>query len=171
MRKFLPLAGLLVLALALVGTASAGKVGFVKTWVYDPGNLELASAEWTKEGLSLQKNAPTSEWLSAGAEIKGVEGDSLDQLSFEVKGYCGAGAPRFNVVTDAGSMLFFGCAHGVKSDAGDGWTRVVFNGGEAGGGAFGATIAGIDLVQDEQGQTLLRNISVNGVVVNKFPNS
>src|SRR5215207_4309638 len=160
MRKILSVAALLMLALTLVGTASAGKVGFLKTWVYDndPGTGS-ASATWTKEGLSLQKNAPTSAELAAGADIKGVQGESLDQLSFEVKGYCGAGAPRFNVWTDTGSLLYFGCTHGAKTDLGDGWTRVVFNGGEAGGGAFGATIASIDLVQDEQGQTLLRNIS------------
>jgi hypothetical protein len=171
MRKILSVAALLVLALTLVGTASAGKVGFMKTWVYDPGNLGTASAAWTKEGLSLQKNAPTSAWLAAGAEIKGVQGESLDQLSFDVKGYCGAGAPRFNVLTGTDSLLYFGCAHGAKTALGDGWTRVVFNGSEAGGGAFGATIASIDVVQDEEGQTLLRNISVNGVEVNKFPNS
>jgi hypothetical protein len=36
-----------VLALALVGTAAAGKVGFLTPWSFGD-----ASAEWTKEGSS-----------------------------------------------------------------------------------------------------------------------
>jgi hypothetical protein len=169
MRKILAAAALLVLALTLVGPASAGKVGFLKTWVYDPGETGLASATWTKDGLSLQKNAATNVEVAAGAEIKGVEGKELSQLSFDVKGYCGAGAPRFNVYTTTGATLFFGCVYGATTALGDGWTHVEFSGDEPGAGAFGA-IAGVDVVLDEQGQTLLRNISVNGVAVNKFPN-
>ena len=171
MRKFLPVAGLLVLALALVGTAAAGKVGLAKTWIYDPGNLSTASATWTKEGLSLQKNAPTSANLAAGAEFKGIEGQMLTKLSFDVKGYCGAGAPRFNVTTDAGTS-FFGCTYGEKADLGNEWTRVTFKGGEPGTvGVFAQAIKGVDVVMDEEGQTLLRNITVNGVAVDKFPHS
>jgi hypothetical protein len=41
------------------------------------------------------------------------------------------------------------------------WTHVDFHGGEPGAGAFDVTIEGVDVVQDEQGETLLRNISVN----------
>jgi len=170
MRKFVAAGGLLVLALALVGAASAGKVGFAKTWVYDPGNTGDAVAEWTKDGLSLQKNAPTNVEVAAGAEIKGVEGELLAQLSFDVKGYCGAGAPRFNVYTQS-ATYFIGCTYGDPTDLGDGWTRVTFSGDEIGGiGAFGSVMNGVDVVQDEEGATLLRNISVNGVVIDKFPN-
>jgi hypothetical protein len=63
-----------------------------------------------------------------------------------------------------------GCIHGDKTPLGDGWTRVTFSGDEVGveAGAFGSTMTGIDIVLDEQGQTLLRNISVNGVVVNEI---
>jgi hypothetical protein len=171
MRKFLSVAGLLVLALALVGTASAGKVGFAKTWVYDPGNTSGAVAEWTKEGLSLRKTAETSVEVAAGVEIKGVEGETLTQLSFEVKGYCGAGAPRFNVYTES-TTYFIGCIYGKTTNLADGWQRVTFSGDEIGGvGAFDSVMKGIDIVQDEEGATLLRNISVNDVVINKFPNS
>jgi hypothetical protein len=35
------------------------------------------------------------------------------------------------------------------------------------GGAFESTISGADVVMDEQGQTLLRNISVNGVAITR----
>ena len=171
MRKFLPVAGLLVLALALVGTAAAGKVGLAKTWVYDPDSLGTASATWTKEGLSLQKNAATSANLAAGAEFKGLEGQVLTKLSFDVKGYCGAGAPRFNVSTDAGTS-FFGCTYGTHTALADGWEHVEFSGGEPGTvGEFAQAIKGVDVVMDESGQTLLRNITVNGVAVDKFPHS
>jgi hypothetical protein len=158
------------IVLAFAGIASAGKVGQMKLWVYDPGTTGQASAVWTKDGLSLQKNAPTSADVAAGASFKGVEGDTLSQLSFDVKGYCGAGAPRFNVYT-ANSTLFFGCTYGTHTDLGNGWTHVEFNGSEPGAGAFGATMTGVDVVQDEQGQTQLRNISVNGVSVDKFAQS
>ena len=167
MRKAL-LALVAISMLALAGPALAGKVGHAKLWVYDPGHTGNAVAVWTKDGLSLQKNAATSVELAAGAEIKGVEGETLSQLSFDVKGYCGAGAPRFNVYTDS-ATYFFGCIYGETEDLGDGWTRVTFSGDEIGGvGAFGSTIAGVDVVMDEQGQTLLRNLSVNGVVIDKF---
>ena len=167
MRKAL-LALVAIAMLALGGTAFAGKVGHAKLWVYDPTGTKSGVSEWTKEGLSLQKNAATSVELAAGAEIKGVEGETLTQLSFDVKGYCGAGAPRFNIYTDA-ATYFFGCSHGDAQALGDGWFRVTFSGDEVGGvGAFGSTITGVDVVMDEQGQTLLRNISVNGVAISKF---
>jgi hypothetical protein len=35
-------------------------------------------------------------------------------------------------------------------------------------GPFGSTIEGVEVVIDEQGETLLRNISVNDVSVNKL---
>ena len=171
MGKFLPFAGLLVVALALVGTAAAGKVGLAKTWVYDPGNLGTASATWTKDGLSLQKDAPLTANLAAGVEFKGLEGQMLTKLSFDVKGYCGAGAPRFNVSTDAGTS-FFGCTYGTHTPLADGWERVVFSGGAPGTvGAFAQVLEGVDVVMDESGRTLLRNITVNGVAVDKFPHS
>lgn len=166
------LLGASMLVLAGIATAAANG-SLTKTWVYDPGHTKQASSTWTKDGfLSLQKNAPTSANLSAGLMVKGVEGNTLEQLSFDVKTDkdCGAGAPRFNVYTNAGTQ-FFGCIYGTHTDLGNGWTHVEFQGGEPGAGNFGATITGVDVVQDEQGQTLLKNIKVNGVVVDKFPHS
>jgi hypothetical protein len=158
-----------VSVLVLAGIATAGKVGQAKTWIYDPGNTGAAVATWTKDGLSLQKNAPTAADVAAGVTFKGVEGKALSQLSFDVKGYCGAGAPRFNVYT-AGGTQFFGCTYGTHTPLSNGWTHVEFHGGEPGAGSFGAIITdGVEVVQDEEGKTLLRNISVNGVAVDKFP--
>jgi hypothetical protein len=162
-----------VSVLAFAGTAIAAKDGQVKpfVWAQDPSEASLAFAEWTKEGLSLQKNAPTATVVMAGAEIKGVAGKQLQQLSFEVKDgtYCNP-APRFNVYSDSapnGVYFAFGCIHGDKTPLGNGWTRVEFTGDEVGvdAGAFGATMSGIDIVLDEEGKSLLRNITVNKVVV------
>jgi hypothetical protein len=84
------------------------------------------------------------------------------------EGYCGAGAPRFNVYTDNGTS-FLGCIHGETTDAGGGWTKVTFTGDEPfAGGAFGNPINGLAIVMDEEGQTLLRHITVDGVAVEKF---
>jgi hypothetical protein len=102
--------------------------------------------------------------------VKGVEGNTLSQLSFDVKGYCGAGAPRFNVYTDAGTQ-FFGCTYGTHTPPAGDWTHVEFQGGEPGAGNFGSTINGVAIVLDEEGQTQLKNISVNNVIVDKFPHS
>ena len=160
-----------VSVLVLAGIATAGKVGQAKTWIYDPGDTGAALATWTKDGLSLQKNTATADNVAAGAAFKGVEGKALSQLSFDVKtdSYCGAGAPRFNVYTATGTQ-FFGCTYGTHDDLGNGWTHVAFHGGEPGAGSFGAIITdGVEVVQDEEGKTLLRNISVNGVAVDKFP--
>src|SRR5262249_41346170 len=171
MKRISLFAALLVaVVLAVAGIATAGgNPGVGKTWIYDPGNIGGAVASWTDGVLTLQKNVDTTALVAAGASIKGVQGQQLSQPSFDVKGDCGAGAPRFNVSTDK-TNLFFGCAWGTHSDAGDGWTHVEFNGTEPGAGAFGK-IGGVDLVQDENGKTQLRNISVNNVVVDKFPSS
>ena len=169
MRKAL-IAVVAVAMLAFAGTAMAGKVGHAVPWKYDPGKTGTVVAHWTKEGLSLQKNTATATNAAAGAEIKGVEGDRLESLSFEVKdgSYCGAGAPRFNVYTTAGTS-FLGCIHGEQTPLDNGWTKVTFSGDEVGVavGTFGSTITGADVVMDEQGQTLLRNITVDGIAITK----
>lgn len=158
----------------LAGVATAGKVGLAKTWVYDPGNTGAASATWTKDGLLLKKDASTETVLSAGAEFKGVEGQPLTHLGFDVKAegqYCGGGSPRFNVETDEG-VSFFGCSYGDQRDLGNGWTHVTFSSDVIGAaGAFGHPISTVEVMRDEEGQSLLRNITVNDIVVDKFPHS
>lgn len=44
----------------------------------------------------------------------------------------------------------------------------MFSGVEAGGeGALGKVLSSLEIAMDEQGQTTLRNISVNGVTITK----
>ena len=170
MRKAL-IAVLAIAMLVSAGSAVAAMTGQAKPWVYNPNKIANAGvATWTKDGLQLEKNVPTSEWVAAGADIKNVAGAKLNNISFEVKGYCGAGAPRFNVYdgSSANPTYYLGCANGDATPLADGWTKVEFSGDEAGGnGSIGSIMKSLDITMDEQGKTTLRNITVNGVTITK----
>lgn len=131
--------------------------GVVAKWDNSMGN--------PAPSLRLEKNVPTSDCSAAGATVNGVEGITLTELNFDVKGYCGAGAPRFNVVTSDNVTHFFGCASGTATDMGNGWTHVVFDPSNPAQAfpviAPGTTVTSIELIQDEQGKTNLDNISIN----------
>jgi hypothetical protein len=63
-----------------------------------------------------------------------------------------------------GSTVFLGCVYGDPTNSG----TATFEAGSSYGGVIfpeGETVTGIDIVQDEEGQVVLRNISVNGEVV------
>jgi hypothetical protein len=119
--------------------------------------------------LLLAKNVPTTDCSSAGATVNGVSGITLTELNFDVMGYCGAGAPRFNVVTSDNVTHFFGCASGTQTSLGNGWTHVVFSPTNPAQAfpviAPGTTVKSIELIQDEQGTTHLDNISINNQVI------
>ena len=100
---------------------------------------------------------------------------ALAELNFQYKGYCGGGAPRFNIVTDQGTA-FLGCNEplGTDAPAGDGWTEVVFNEADIiaaleratpGINPATATLEDLYIIFDEPGSVYLDNISVNGDVV------
>jgi hypothetical protein len=183
------LAAILAIAIcSLVGVqfaqADTGAAATATPWVYDPDGLGDSSSTWETAGgqnvLDLQKNAPTPSNEAAGATINGFADDPLFQLSFEYRGYCGAGAPRLNVYYGE-QTAFFGCAHGRHTDLGDGWTLVDFTGTcDAGDGTNGimcwygpsdtarplTVIDGADVVQDEgPAQVELRNITINDIVI------
>ena len=71
------------------------------------------------EGLLLVKTGPTSNFASAAAELINVKGITLTELGYDIRkqastagiagSHCGAGAPRFVVVTIAGTVHFVGC--------------------------------------------------------------
>jgi hypothetical protein len=157
-------ASLSMAAMTFASTALAADSLSLTPWTYDPGNLCDESATLTSSNtLNLSKPCPTSTEASAGATLNGVEGMSTTglTLSFDVNGYCGAGAPRFNVYLSDGSTVFLGCIYGDPESDGS----VSFTAGQTYGGVLfpeGATITGIDIVQDEQGSTTLSNVMVNG---------
>lgn len=165
MQKIFATIGAAALGLTMMaGSAFAATVNFTP-WTFDPGNACDESATLNgNNSVTLSKPCPTATNASAGVSLQGVEGMSTTgmTLSFNHSGYCGAGAPRFNVYTDMGT-IFLGCIHGDPGNTG----TATFTAGNTYGGVLfpeGATITGIDIVQDEQGTVTISNITVNGMV-------
>lgn len=163
MKKLLASVLSVVAVFVFAVTAQAANIT-LNTWTYDPDNTGSVVSEVDSNGhLNLEKNAPTATNSAAGATLVGAEGLSTTgmTLGFDVEGYCEAGAPRFNVSLSNGSTIFLGCSYGVADADG----TVVFEAGETYGGVhfpIGETVTKINIVQDEEGQTTLSNITVNG---------
>src|SRR5262245_9120683 len=89
-------------------------------------------------GFLMSKNGPSPDCSSSGAEIEGVRGTRVVTtfvLGFDYRngGHCGAGAPRFNVVTkdSTGAETFHfvgGCANAASTPAPQDaqWSQVRF---------------------------------------------
>jgi hypothetical protein len=84
-------------------------------------------------GLLLSKNGPTPDCSAAGAHIVGTgRSFTIQELGFDYRNgsHCGAGAPRFNIVTTDQRLYFAGCLDGTKSAAPQDptqWTRIRFS--------------------------------------------
>ena len=138
-------------------------------------------------GLLLAKTGPTLNNAAAGAELKNVKGITLTELGYDLRkapfggvddSHCGAGAPRFNVTTEANTTHFIGCASPPPTIAstGPGWSRLRWTPAQA----FppippGAKVKQILIIFDEGqdaaggpdsfGLAVLDNIDVNGTLV------
>lgn len=155
--------------------------------IYDPDNTGSVSAQWVSDigladdrgngafALYLVKAAPTGANSASGAVIDGVVGKTVSQLGFDVRddSHCGAGAPRFNVFTDANAVHFFGCSYGTHTALPGGWTRVTFSPAD-GNPAMSPTehVTYMEVVFDEGtdqgvGYSVLDNINVNGQYITK----
>ena len=101
----------------------------------DPGCPTQFRADPNVQGLLLAKTGPTANVAAAGAELKGVRDIVITSIGYDIRkfggfasplgSHCGAGAPRFNVVTSFGTH-FIGCASPppisqVLGQAGLGW--------------------------------------------------
>ena len=168
----------------------------VKPWEYDPDKTGIVKSAWvTKEGLKdagnsnhalyLTKMGTTATNAASGATVNftGV----LDELGFDYRndGWCGAGAPRFNVYTTAGTYYFFGCTYGLHTPSLEdpvNWTRVRFTNADAFPAdgvtpfpGFGTVeVTGMDIVFDEgtdlalnPGFAYLDNLDIDGTLVGK----
>jgi hypothetical protein len=154
------------------------------------------------QGLLLAKTGPTNDNASAGAVIKGVKGMMLTELGYDLRkagdntndprgSHCGAGAPRFNIVSQ-GKTFFIGCNSPPPNEdtPGVGWQRLRW-GGSAPLLAFSATDPlcqpcdireitvdrlsivfdeGQDTGPDNFGLAVLDNIDVNGTLVGRGQN-
>jgi hypothetical protein len=145
------------------------------------------------EGLLLVKTGPTANFAAATAELKKVRGITLSELGYDIRksgdsgasplgSHCGAGAPRFNVVTQDNVVHFIGCNSPpgvVMSASTTGWVRLRWGATEL-AAAF-PPIAPTDVVSrifivfdegqdpsggpDQFGAAFLDNIDVNGMLV------
>jgi hypothetical protein len=122
------------------------------------------AAAFASAKLTLTKEGPTCDDMSAGATVKGLTTLTAASWDLGPASYCGAGAPRLNVVTSDGKIHFFGCAANRSGNhvsfkfdaAGDG---------SGNGGIVGKTVTSIDIVQDETGTAILMSLSFTGTAV------
>ena len=163
--------------------------------VFDPDQTGSVLAQWRPQiglpddrgnanfALYLAKNAPTATNAAAGALIDGVQGITVNTLGYDIQdgGQCGAGAPRFDVITNTGDLYFVGgCLYGTRTLLGGGWTRVVFTAADAFNASTGLqtgipsdqTVVFMSLLLDEgtdqgPGFAVLDNINVNGQYITK----
>ena len=139
-------------------------------------------------GLLLQKQTQTSNIAVASVEIVQPESSSaadLQTLAFDISGapdqafgvangFCGTGAPRFDIESDSG-ICALGCAQGVPTqDTTTGWWEIKFEapftqylGCENG---ITGTIQSLSIVFDEgndsgPGSVVLDNIRINDTVI------
>ena len=203
--------GLVVVSLVLVGLLAAS-YAFAATlgsalFEFDPTKTNHVAAAWVK-GLGeadasgpnnfavlVSKSIETAANASSGVVITGAVGIVLNEptsvLGFDIRdgSHCGAGAPRFNVVTMDGVLHFLGCqaaASTVTAVDGEpaiepGWTRKKLTPSDL-NQAFPAiptsaisstnTVSSIAIVFDEGtdqgvGFAILDNININGVFLGR----
>jgi len=150
------------------------------------------SSDHHNEGLLLVKTGPTNNFAAAVAELTNVKGITLSELGYDIRksggsggstfgSHCGAGAPRFDVVTSDGTIHFVGCNSPPATVAASstGWVRLRWGAAEL-AAAFPA-IAPTDVVTrivivfdegtdamggpDQFGAAILDNIDVNTTLV------
>jgi hypothetical protein len=144
------------------------------------------------EGLLLAKTGPTGNFASATAELINVKGIVLTELGYDIRkhggstsplgSHCGAGAPRFNVITSDG-FFGIGCNSppATVQQLGNGWTRLRWGAPLVGFLNFSTLVPvtgtvqrivivfdeGQDIGPDFFGGAVLDNINVNGKLVGR----
>jgi hypothetical protein len=140
--------------------------------------------------LLLVKTGPTNNFAAATAELTNVKGITLTELGYDIRksgantnsplgSHCGAGAPRFDVVTTDSTVHFVGCNSPMtptQTASGD-WIRLRWGTAEL-AAAFPPIMAtdvvqrivivfdeGTDTGPDFFGAAILDNIDVNGTLV------
>src|SRR5438270_13036421 len=103
----------------------------------------------------------TADDLASGATVTGLTTLTAASWDLGPESYCGAGAPRLNVVTTDGKTHFFGCAANKSGNHVD-FKLDAAGDGSGNGGIVGKTVTSIDIVQDETGTAILMNLSFTG---------
>jgi hypothetical protein len=191
---------LAILLTSFAFAAAAHTFNDVNPFSFDPGDLDVIASRWVngigcpsgkvtdaacptgdkgdKEnaGLLLVKTGATTNNAAAGATLKNVSGITLTELGYDIRSgsHCGAGAPRFNVVTTDGVTHFVGCASpppAVMSKSA-GWMRLRWLPADA-FPPIASPVKSISIIFDEgqdvpgdgSGSAILDNIDVNGTLV------
>jgi hypothetical protein len=173
--------------------AAVSSTGTSVTGTYtDPACATGDDRDKKVEGLLLAKTGPTTNFAAAGASITGVKGITLTEIGYDIRkplafsdprgSHCGAGAPRFNVVTQDNIIHFIGCSSPppVSQQIGNGWLRLRWNPATAFPPiAPTETVKSISIVFDEGqdlsggpdqfGLAVLDNIDINGTLVGRGP--
>jgi hypothetical protein len=181
---------------------SAGAHDFnnVDPFTFDPSDLDLVASRWINgtgcpsgkttdpacptgdksdkdnAGLLLVKTGATANNAAAGAQLKNVNGITLTDLGYDIRSgsHCGAGAPRFNVVTNDGVTHFIGCASpppAVMSKSA-GWMRLRWLPADA-FPPITKPVKSISIIFDEgqdvpgdgSGSAIIDNVDINGKIV------
>jgi hypothetical protein len=184
---------LLVAAIALLplaaGPALAGEDGFpVVPITYDPDNLGTITAQWethiglpdsgnSDHALHLEKRGNTTDNAAAFAELKNVEGTVIPEtIAFWIPAddpdqeddYCNNGSPRWNLITQEGTIHFAGCAFGEETgqatdSRGRHWIQLTWRTSDATQTmppvVPGSTASAVYIGADEPGSTYIDNIN------------
>lgn len=161
----------------------------------DPACVTGDAKDTANEGLLLAKTGPTSNFAAAGARLlgPGAKGVVLTELGYDLRkpvaaidprgSHCGAGAPRFNIVTSDGVTHFIGCNSppAVLAGSSNAWIRLRWGAAELLAafppilpGSIASSISiifdeGTDTGPDNFGMAVLDNIDVNGTLAGKGP--
>ena len=143
--------------------------------------------------MLLVKTGPTENFAAATAELINVKGMIVNELGYDIRksgasgasplgSHCGAGAPRFDIVTSDGNIHFIGCNSppGAVIAFSNGWVRLRWDTATAFPPVMpGQTVNRIVIVFDEGqdasggpdqfGAAILDNIDVNGFLVGRGP--
>src|SRR5438105_3512146 len=108
---------------AMIANSNATGTGIMSFSTYMDGGCPTGDPKDRKnEGLLFAKTGPTNNFASAEADLKKVRGITLTELGYDLRktspttdqgSHCGAGAPRFDVITTDGIDHFVGCNTGT----------------------------------------------------------
>lgn len=179
-----------------IAVPNADFTGVSGTAPYSDGGCPTGdTSDRHNQGLLLVKTGPTNNFASATAELKGVKGIHLTELGYDLRkpqsfsdprgSHCGAGAPRFDVITTDNVDHFVGCSSPTpkQTATGAGWIRLRWDPTTAFPPILATdTVKSITIVFDEGqdasggpdtfGLAVLDNIDVNGTLVgNKEANN
>jgi hypothetical protein len=167
------------------GVGSIGSYG-------DAGCPSGDSSDTHNQGLLLVKTGPTGNFAAAQADINGVKGIHLTELGYDIRkprsvgdasgSQCGAGAPRFDVITSDNVDHFVGCNSPTPGTTaiGLGWLRLRYDTALAFPPILPTdTIKSITIIFDEGqdvapwnlGLAVLDNIDINGTLIGQGDNA